>query len=385
MAAAMRLQRPPRVPVMCQLSLGHYFLNTDIPNEDIWFDAEGFSAALVALARRYRFDGVLVNLWSQSSEWRSWIERIDEEPDGARTLRWKRGGFCRIPPDDNLHHFPPYVPPALEDVDPADIYYDDPHGPGGLKHPFYFGLDPAARSASDYFPDYLFRTIDLLRAGEGADLSIHGEVFSPFTQLMELFGYQNAMMHLMTDAGKCCDILARYAEGAADLAVRLARRGVDAVLISSAFAGAGFISREFYRRFVQPYERRVVAAVKTARPDLPVYVHTCGSIGDRLEMMLESGMNGIDTLDPPPLGNVDLADAVCRLRGRAFIKGNMDPVNTLLRGDAETVREDAKRRVLTAGPAGGYILSSACSVAPRVKPENLMVLAEVADEHGRFG
>jgi len=118
--------------------------------------------------------------------------------------------------------------------------------------------------------------------------------------------------------------------------------------------------------------------------DLPVYVHTCGAIGDRLELLLQSGFNGVDTLDPPPLGDVQLADAVKRLHGKAFIKGNIDPVNTLLKGTADRVRHDAKMRTLTAGPGGGYILSSACSVAPRVPPENMEVLAEVAREYGRF-
>ena len=46
----------------------------------------------------------------------------------------------------------------------------------------------------------------------------------------------------------------------------------------------------------------------------------------------------------------------------------------------ETVRKDARMRLTTAAGDGGYILSSACSVAPRVRPENLMVLAEEAEK-----
>ena len=384
-AAAMRLERPERVPVMTQLALGHYFLRVDLPNEDIWFSAEGFSEALVTLARRYDFDGVLVNLMSAPPGWRDGIDRVDEADDGTRTLYWKTGGYCVIPPDDNLHSFPEYRPPSIDEVDPEAVYYLDPHGPGGLKYPFHFGPEPETPDPDDFFPDYLFRNLDILTETAGDDLSIHAEYFSPFTQLMDLFGYENALMALVMDTGKCHAILERLAAGAADLARRQARRGVDAVLCSSAFAGAGFISRDYYREFVMPYEARVVAAVRDVRPDLPVYVHTCGAIGDRLEMMTEAGYDGVDTLDPPPLGDVELADAVERLKGKAFIKGNMDAVNTLLRGDVETVRRDARMRVETAGPNGGYILSSACSVAPRVDPDNLRVLAEVAEQYGRFG
>ncbi len=68
---------------------------------------------------------------------------------------------------------------------------------------------------------------------------------------------------------------------------------------------------------------------------MPVYIHTCGAIGDRLELLAASGADGVDTLDPPPLGNVDLADAKRRIGNRLFIKGNIDPVNTLLRKSRE--------------------------------------------------
>ena len=87
--------------------------------------------------------------------------------------------------------------------------------------------------------------------------------------------------------------------------------------------------------------------------------------------MVESQVSGIECLDPPPLGNVDLGDAVKQLNGKIFIKGNVDPVNTLLRGDAEKVRRDVTEILETAGhDMHGFILSSACSVAPPVNPEN---------------
>ena len=43
---AMKLGTPDRVPLMCQLSIGHYFLNSKIDPLDIWFESEGFAEAL---------------------------------------------------------------------------------------------------------------------------------------------------------------------------------------------------------------------------------------------------------------------------------------------------------------------------------------------------
>ena len=187
-------------------------------------------------------------------------------------------------------------------------------------------------------------------------------------------------MALLEDPGKCKAILERFAAGAGDLAARQAARGVDAVLISSAFAGGGFISKGMYEEFVLPYERIVAEAIK--RAGVKAYTHTCGAIGDRLELMAATGINGIDTMDPPPLGDTDLADAKQRVGGELFLKGNIDSVNVLLRGSVEQVRQNAREKIAAAGRDGGYILSSACSVAPRVPAENIVALVEVAETEG---
>lgn len=379
--AAMHREPVDRVPVMCQLAIGHYLLNTGIAPADLWFTSEGFAKALLALARRYRFDGVLINLLGAEPDWMRHVDRIETAEDGSQTVYFRNGDTARCPADDNVHH---HVAdgrrkPTIDEVDPDRIYYDDPHGLGGLKYPFYFGLDSYEPDKANYWPEYLFRTIDLVRS-QAEDLSVHGEIFSPWTQLLELFGYENALMYLIDEPDKCRAILAAYTEGAADLGVRQARRGVDAVLISSAFAGGGFISPRQYDEFVLPYEAEVVRRIHAE--GVPVYTHTCGDIGDRLERMAATGIDGIDTLDPPPLGSVDLEDAKRRVGDRLFFKGNIDPVNTLLHKSRDEVRRDALWRLKVGSPGSGYILSSACSVSPRVPPENLTVLAEASEEFG---
>jgi uroporphyrinogen decarboxylase len=92
-------------------------------------------------------------------------------------------------------------------------------------------------------------------------------------------------------------------------------------------------------------------------------------------MLAETGTNGIDTLDPPPLGDVELEDAKRRIGKQLFIKGNLDPVNILLHGTPGQVYDNALRCIAIGAPAGGYILSSACSIPPHAPPENILMLA----------
>jgi len=384
--AAMDLGTPDRVPVFCQLAIGHYFLHASPSPQEIWFRSDGLADALVELQTRYSFDGILVNLPGRDPDYEQHIDRTERQDDET-WVWWKNGNYTRVPDDDNPHYFLSTGErnfPTFDEVDPETLWYVEPWDLTDITYPYTWGFDDAPRDFDDFFPEYHADTLKRVKSQVGDEVSVHSEVFSPFSQFLELLNYEAALMATLDDPGKTHAILQRLSLGAAELGKLQVAAGADAVLISSAFAGAGFLSREDYEKFVLPYEKHVIEEIQAASPGTRVYTHTCGAIGDRLDLMLATGTNGIDTLDPPPLGTAELADAVPQLAGKAFIKGNLDPVNTLLLGDRETIHEAVLNRLEIAKPDGGYILSSACSVAPAVKPELLEYMSELVREHGAY-
>jgi uroporphyrinogen decarboxylase len=158
--------------------------------------------------------------------------------------------------------------------------------------------------------------------------------------------------------------------------------GADSINFSAPWTGQGFISRDMFEEVIAPAHRVVTAYC--AERDTPCMCHTCGAIGDRLELIIDLGFSGLECLDPPPLGNVELDDAVRRIGHRATIKGNIDPVNMLLKGSPDEVRKDALWRLEQGMKAKGFILSTACSIAPSTPPENLDVLRQVVDRYGVY-
>ena len=124
-----------------------------------------------------------------------------------------------------------------------------------------------------------------------------------------------------------------------------------------------------YRDSVLPYERCVTDAVKAL--GVPVYTHTCGKIGDRLDLMAETGTQRIDTLDPPPLGNVELTDAKRIIGDRLFIKGNMNSV-VLLAYKMKKVIAEATACLRAGAPDGG-------TFSLRVEPWKLQWLTTTAE------
>lgn len=376
---------PDRVPVMCQLSIGHYFLYSGVDPLEIWYTSDGFSDALIAMQERYQFDGILVNLHGRPSAWRDHVLKI-EDRFGEKYIWWKNGDYTKFPSDDNPHYYQKdgsWNFPSLEDIDPERLYYIDPWQISGIAYPFTWDFDKEVRSKKDFFPPYINDTLKKVIEKSGNYVSVHSEVYSPFSQFLELLNYEPALMALLIDPGKVCACLEALTEGTIQLGILEAQCGADAILISSAFAGSGFISREFYEVFVLPYEKRVISGIKSVN-DIPVYIHTCGGIGDRLDLMMETGTNGIDTLDPPPLGTVEFADAVAQTKGKVFIKGNIDPVNELLMGSKEVIEQAVYERLQIAKQGGGYIMSTACSVSPRTTPDRIEYLSRITKELGQY-
>ncbi|MFO7903150.1 MAG: uroporphyrinogen decarboxylase family protein [Planctomycetota bacterium] len=386
-AMAMRHQEPDRVPVMCQLALGHYFLHARRRPSEIWFDSGVFAETLSEFRARYQFDGVLVNIPGRPSNWRDYLAE-HRTRDGEEVLRWNNGLETHVPADDN-----PWTRAAngspLRRADYRTVEVSDP---GTFRIPGYvwniwhapslWDIAPDADlSVSDTYPEWFTLALRATRA-LCPDVSVHVEVFSPFTHLLELLGYDQALLALIDVPDTCISLLERFTEFAATEVHLYADCDPDAILISSAFAGAGFISREMYRRFVLPFEADVANVIRSR--GLPSYTHTCGAIGDRLDLMAETKVDGIDTLDPPPLGTVDLASAKREFGGRFFFKGNLDAVNEMLRADDTAFEEAVRRRLEIGMPGGGYILSSACSVAPRVVPERLARMVELAKAFRRY-
>lgn len=383
----MNHQTPDRVPVMCQLALGHYFLNSNYKPSEIWFGGEIFARALVERQRAYGFDGILVNLPGRPVEWTNsltWREQIKD----CEHLSWKSGLETIFVADDN----PQTYQPGKKTLARADYTSVDVGDPATYRLPGYvwntwhapelWGIDPQADlSDPAVYPAWFTKTLTTVQQ-LAPEISVHVEVFSPFTHLMELFGYEQALLALLDAPRICHELLETLTQNVLAQVELYAGCRPDAILVSSAFAGAGFISRRMYEEFVIPYEDRVFQAIHGH--GLKSYVHTCGAIGDRLDLMSKTAVDGIDTLDPPPLGTVHLEDAKSKYGQRFFFKGNLDAVNEMLNADEETFEQAVKQRIRIGKPGSGYILSSACSVAPHVNPKRLKRLVELADQFGRY-
>ena len=380
-------KKPDRIPVMCQLALGHYFIHCNYSPSEIWFNSETFAGTQVELQQKYNFDGILLNIPGRPPDWKNNLQSYKKIGHNEHLL-WKSGLETIFPPDDNPQTYQQEQMPLERanyntvDIDNPATYRLSGYVWNTWHAPELWDIEPEADLCEPtVYPEWFTGTLRKARQ-LAPDISIHAEVFSPFTHLMELFGYEQALFALLDAPATCHKTLAFFTQMVLAQVELYADCHPDAVLVSSAFAGAGFISRKMYEEFVAPYEDSIYKVIR--RFGIKSYVHTCGAIGDRLDLMSRTAVDGIDTLDPPPLGTVHLEDAKSKYGHRFFFKGNLDAVNEMLNADDKTFEQAVKERIRIGKPGSGYILSSACSVAPHVKGERLKKLAVLAEQFGKY-
>ncbi len=373
--AAMNLEQPDRVPLMCQPSWG--FVLKQIPGLDprnLWYNKDGiYPGSFCRISEQFHFDGVLIPAVGLAPLDQSTVAHAKPDLGDGPADFFANGDHCIYCRDDlprYMHHTPPEI--TIDELDPDTIPETISFHPPSTHLRMWINEDPFGRVAE----------ISQAREQSSGNLSIHGSVYAPEDYLIDRLGIEETFMAMMTHPEKCKEILMRYAHALALHVNEQMEAGADAINFSAPWTGQNFISREMYEEVIAPAQAFVAQVCK--KRGVPCYCHTCGSIDDRLEFIIDIGFAGVECLDPPPLGNVELEDAVKRIGQRAFIKGNIDPVNVLMNGTPQQVREDAIRRLEIGMRGKGFILSTACSISPSTPRENLDVLYEVVEKYGYY-
>ena len=214
--------------------------------------------------------------------------------------------------------------------------------------------------------------------------ALGGEVFVvacfdqyPFSLAAALMGISEIMLKLADDRPMVAALMERCLEYGLAYARALGHAGAD--LLSGGDSPAGLIGPQAYRELALPFERRLIAGIKSGRAQ-PMSLHICGNARPILADMAATGADVLE-IDH----QVDVAQA-CRIVGSGIgLWGNLDPVGVLAQSSAAQVRQ-AAQQVLDAVEACGhrrFVLSSGCTLAMETPPRNLEALLAASTDAKR--
>lgn len=108
-----------------------------------------------------------------------------------------------------------------------------------------------------------------------------------------------------------------------------------------------------FEEFVVAYDRQWTDLIRDAGG--LVWCHSHGNMGRVLEKFIDAGNDVIQPLEPPPWGDIELAEAKRRAAGRIALEGNIEK-HELYTSTTDEIRERVRTAILDAGEGGGFVL-----------------------------
>ena len=164
--------------------------------------------------------------------------------------------------------------------------------------------------------------------------------------------------------------------------VRMVQAGVDVVVFGDDYAdkNSTLMSPKHFQEFILPGLKRCVDAAHDA--GALVVKHTDGNIMGIIDMIIDTGIDALNPLEPQ--AGMDIGLIKQKYADRIAIVGNIDCGYLLSQAPTEEVRQVTRHTIEIAKPGGGYCLSSSNSIHSSVKPENLLAMVETLREFGTY-
>jgi uroporphyrinogen decarboxylase len=197
------------------------------------------------------------------------------------------------------------------------------------------------------------------------------DVFSIPSRLM---GFEHFLLTTIEDPKLIEGIIDLCVEVNLKMADEAVKRGAKIIYTGDDFAHktAPMVSPRQFRKIFYPYLCKVMRGYK----DRGLYIikHTDGAIMSLIDMIVDSGIDCLDPIDPT--AGMNLAEVKRKYGSRIALKGNVDCAQTLTFGTVEETIAESKNCIRIAGPGGGYIFSSGNSIHSAVKPENYIAMMD---------
>ncbi len=171
-----------------------------------------------------------------------------------------------------------------------------------------------------------------------------------------------------------------------DFAIALARHavhaGTEVIMLGDdiAYRSGPMVSPQMYDEFIRPRLARIVRTIH----DEGAFVvkHSDGNLWPILDMIISTGVDGINPLEP--VAGMDIGEVKRKYGDRVCLIGNIDCGDLLSCGTPEQVRRTVRETIHIAGVNGGYIMSSSNTIHSSVKPENYRAMIEETHRAGVY-
>jgi hypothetical protein len=298
-------------------------------------------------------------------------QRVDEQ-DGCLTVRRTFQTPAGSLTDETF-----LAPPGREyGVSPSPVKREHlVKEPDDLDKLCYVMPDPSKPSLSDYH-----RIADMIGDRGLAEVTLN----PPLDHFLgDARGLPQLMMDYYLDRPFFDRLLTFFFEYGLDLLKATLEQGVRFIFDTWYYASlsAGWSPAIFRECFV-PMMRQYADLIH--QYDGIYHIYDDGRMRATLGDYVSAGADVVETLTPPPVGDVDLAEAKRLYGDQTCLKGYVDLLYVLKMGTPERVAQAVREAIEVAAPGGGFILGTSDSIREGTPMDNIETYFETACRYGQY-
>lgn len=239
--------------------------------------------------------------------------------------------------------------------------------------------EPARYDASD---------LPRVQAELGEEGIVIASVGDPAYLAADLMSFQDYLMWAFEET----DHFARTVEIVAERVMENLRRQLDCCvldlyrIVGPEYFTPPYLPPAMFRRFVLPHVTAMTRLIHERGAKVRLHCH--GKMGQVLDMILETGCDGIDPCEPPPDGDIELDELKRRCQARGVsVWGNIE-LKLLEQGTPERVRAEVQKIMGQAKEGGGFVLIPTAGpinvpLSPKTEA-NYKAFIDAGLEYGRY-
>jgi [methyl-Co(III) methanol-specific corrinoid protein]:coenzyme M methyltransferase len=201
--------------------------------------------------------------------------------------------------------------------------------------------------------------IKLLKEDVGNDVVIGGMIPGPYTLLLLVVDAGKMFVEMKKEPAAVTEALFHLAALLAQVGADYRDAGADFITIHDMGGSPAFLGPAKYEQFVLPAEKLLIEMLPKPR-----VLSVCGNVTNSLHLLAQTGADAIsiDQTVDPALARLALKDIP--------LFGNIDPVETLYRGDSAKVAES----VVRAKEAGVDAVWPGCDLIIQTPIQNMQTM-----------
>jgi len=145
---------------------------------------------------------------------------------------------------------------------------------------------------------------------------------------------------------------------------------------------APFISVKDYRKFVKPWFKRYIQAIKRSFPRIKIYYHCHGAVYPLIPDFIDCGVEILNPILPKAKG-MQPERLKNEFGDQLSFHGGIDIQETIPFGTVNEVREHVKKVIDVLAPGGGYMFVLQ-NIRENTPQENIIVAYDTAFKYGKY-